>query len=414
MNYQIRSDIQAVFDALLADAKVRRALAFIDADHDKKVAEIREMALLHGAPFMEKELRSPMFKKKLEEYGASGCFIDAHDNAFGFVPGEAASGPQVVLEGHLDTVFAKATPLAVTEKDGRLYCPGIGDDTAGLATVLAVLRAMRHAGLAPVHSLLIGGTSGEEGEGDIRGIKGLLDDHPAVKAVVSIEPGSAGNIVYGAVGSRRYELVFKGPGGHSWSAYGLPSPIHAMGRAIAKMADVATQDTPKTTYTVGVVSGGTSVNSIALEARCKLDMRSVSSASLTELETRMLALAKDAVDEENRFREASGARITLDVLPLGDRPAGEQAQDSTIVQATWAATLAVGAEPVLMPHSSTNANAPISRGIPAVVLRTGGDTGGTHTLDEWFDPANSQTGVKNALLLALALAGLQGVTNPLL
>ncbi len=420
MSYQITSEIRAVFDALLADAGVQKALAFIDADHENKVAELKEMVLLHGAPFAEKELRSPMLKAKLEAYGATDCFIDSHDNAFGFVRGAKgaaapdAAGPLVVVEAHLDTVFAKSTPLAVTEKGGRLYCPGIGDDTAGLATVLAVLRALRHADLTPVHSLLAGGTSGEEGEGDIRGIKGLLDDHPFAAAVVSVEPGPAGQIVYGAVGSRRYEFVFKGPGGHSWSAYGLPSPIHAMGRAIAKMADTVTRETPKTTYTVGVVSGGTSVNSIALEARCKLDMRSVSPDSLAELETRLLGLAREATNEENAFRQASGALITLDVLPIGDRPAGEQPRDAAIVQAAWASIMAAGAEPVFLPHSSTNANAPINRNIPAVVVRTGGDTGGTHTLEEWFDPAGSQAGVKNTLLLTLALAGLQGVTEPLL
>lgn len=410
MAYAVDPAIQAVFNKLLADPGIRKALDFIDADQQYKINELKEMAVLHGASFAERELRSPMFKKKLEQYGATGCFMDSHDNAFGYVKG--GSGPLIVFEGHLDTVFDKETPLKVTEKDGKLYCPGIGDDTAALANVLSVLRAIRHAGLVPAGTFLIGGTSGEEGEGDIRGIKGLLDDHREIGAVISMEPGPVGNIVYGAVGSRRYEFVFKGPGGHSWSAYGLPSPIHAMGRAIAKMAGVDTASSPQTTYTVGLVDGGTSVNSIALEASMKLDMRSVCPDELAKLEKTMLGFANEGAAEENAFRGGSGAAVSVERNLIGDRPAGQQADDAPIVQATWAAIRGAGGEPKLMSPSSTNANAAINRKIPGVVLRTGGATGGTHTLDEWFQPEGSQQGAKAALLLMFALAGLPGVTDP--
>lgn len=411
MSYTVSPEIQAVFDALLADPKVRKALDFIDRDLDNTVAEMKEMVLLHGAPFKEREVRSPMFKAKLEKYGATDGFIDSHDNAFAYVRGGA--GPVVAFEGHLDTVFDESTPLKITEKDGRIYCPGIGDDTAGLATVLAVLRAIKHAGLKPKGAILLGGTSGEEGEGDIRGIKGLLDDHKEIRALVSMEPGPVGNIVFGAIGSRRYEFIFKGPGGHSWSAYGLPSPIHAMGRAIARMADVNPAETPKTTYTVGIVSGGTSINSIALEARCKLDMRSICSDSLAQLEKKMLKLVEEAVAEENAFRAKSGEKVTLECVMIGDRPAGDQPKEAPIVQAIWSSIKAAGGEPKLVAPSSTNANAAISRKIPAVVQRTGGATGNTHNLEEWFDPRGSEQGTKSALLLLLALAGLDGVTEPI-
>lgn len=412
MAYTVDSKIQAVFDALLADPKVQSALAFIDQDLDNTIAELKEMVLLYGTPFKERDLRSPMFKKKLEQYGATEAFIDAHDNAFAYIRG--GSGPVVAFESHLDTVFPQATPLKITEKDGRIYCPGIGDDTAGLATVLAVLRAIRHAGLKPRGTLLVGGTSGEEGEGDLRGIKGLLDDHKNIAGLVSMEPGSIGNFIYSCVGSRRYELVFKGPGGHSWGAYGLPSPLHAMGRAIAKMSDVTTTEDPKTTYNVGVVSGGTSVNSIALEARCKLDMRSICSKSLAELEAKMLKLVEEAVAEENAFRAKSGKKITVDCVLIGDRPVGQQPETAPVVQSIWAAITGAGGQPKLVPPSATNSNAAIARNIPAVTLRTGGATGGTHALDEWFDPKGSEQGTKAALLLIFALAGLEGVTDPIL
>ena len=410
MSYILDPAVKEVFDTLLADPGIQKALAFIDQDHAKKVTEQKEMVLVHGAPFKESEKRSPMYKEKLEAHGATDCFVDAHDNAFGFVRG--GSGPVIVFEAHLDTVFSPDTPLAVTEKNGRIYCPGIGDDTAGLANVLALLRAIRHAGLEPVGTLMLGGTAGEEGEGDLRGIKGLLDANKDIAAVVSVEPGDTGNIVFGGVGSRRYDFIFSGPGGHSWSAYGLPSPIHAMGRAIARMADVEPPANPKTTYTVGTVAGGTSVNSIALESRMKLDMRSINAEALGELEKTMLAIVDAAVAEENAFRKASGARLTVVKKIIGDRPAGDQPQDAPIVQALCAAISAIGKSPKLLPPSSTNANAAISRGIPALVLRTGGGAGGEHTLEEWFDPIGSEEGVKTSLLMAFALAGLKGVTEP--
>jgi len=413
MESTVTPAVQAVLDQLLRNEKIQHALAFLERDQDAKIAELKEMVLLHGAYRREGEVRAPMFKAKLEQCGLADVRIDAHDNAYGVVRGGGGAA-SVLFEAHLDTVFPKETPLAVTEKEGRLFCPGIGDDTAGLATVLSVLRAIAHAGLTPVHSLIAGGTSGEEGEGDLRGIKGLLDDTPGIAGCVSMEPDPAGRITYGGVGSKRYEFVFAGPGGHSWNAYGLPSPLHAMGRAIAKTAGVRTPEEPRATYTVGVVSGGSSVNSIAEEGRYKLDMRSVSASELAALERVMLGFAREGAEEENAFRAASGACVTVEARCIGDRPAGSQSADSRIVQAAWAAAKAAGAEPRLLPPSSTNANVPISRGIPAVVIRTGGDVGGVHTLNEWFNPAGSETGAKHALLLLFALAGLEGVTEPLL
>ena len=413
MSCAVSPQVRAVMEKLLADARVQKAFAFIDADQHAKIAELKEIALLHGAPFAETELRSPMCRNKLEQYGLADCTIDSEGNAFGRIGGKGAR-PLVALEAHLDTVFAKDTPLAITEKDGRLYCPGIGDDSAGLANVFCALRAIRHAGLRPVGGILAGGIVGEEGEGDIRGIKALLRENTDIDAVVSVEPGKVEEITCGAVGSRRYEFVFKGPGGHSWSAYGLPSPLHAMGRAMAKMAAVETPENPKTTYTIGTVTGGTSVNSIANEGRMKLDMRSVSPDALADVEKILLRLAREGVAEENSFRAKSGKEVTLEIIPIGDRPAGVQEKNSLIMQAAWAANEALGSSPKFLPPSSTNINAPLSIGIPGVVARTGGNTGSTHALDEWFSPEGSQAGVKHLLLLVFALAGLEGATEPLL
>lgn len=412
MSYTVSPQIQAVFDKLLADEKIQKALAYLEADHDNKIAELKEMAQVPGTPFTEHLHRAPMYKAKLEKYGLKNCVIDSEANAYGYLEGTAAR-PKVLMEGHLDTVFAEDTPLVITEKDGRIYCPGIADDTAALAANLSVLRAIMHAGPKPVGKVMIGGTSGEEGEGNIRGIRTLLREHTDIDACLNVEAAFNARITYGAIGSTRYEFIFRGPGGHSWSAYGLPSPLHALGRAIAKMSDVVTPEDPKTTYTVGVISGGTSINSIANEGRLKLDIRSVCAKTLKETACKMLALVDMAVAEENLFRAKSGQVVTVEAVHLGDRPAGTQALDSMIVQTAYAATTAVGVEPNITPPSSTNANAPISMGVPAVVIGAGGKTGNTHALDEWYEPAEAYKGAQKALLMLFALAGLDGVTEPL-
>lgn len=398
-------------ETLLADPGIQKALAFVDADHENKLAELKEMTLMHGAPFHERELRSPMFTAKLEKYGATECFIDKHDNAFGYIRG--GNGPLIVIEAHLDTVFEKNTPLAITEKDGVLHCPGIADDTAGLANILSCLRAIRHAGLVPAGSILIGGTAGEEGEGDIRGIKGLLDDHPGVSATIGLEPGPLDDIIYLGLGSRRWEFVFTCKGGHSWTAFGMPSAVHAQARATTHMANVRLPKEPRTSYTVGLVSGGTSVNSIAYEARMKLDMRSVSPEALMDVEKIMLALADKGAEEESAFWKDSGDVVTVGKILIGDRPAGIQPDDAPIVQTLAAAIKTQGCTPNLLKPISTNANAAISRGIPGIILRTGGNCAGLHSLKEWFDPNGSQSGVKAAILMLFALAGLPGVAGPI-
>ena len=413
MSVQIDAGIRDIISALMAQESVQKALAYLQENEAEIIDELKEMVLVPGAPFTEAEARSPMYKAKLEKYGVQQCRIDAQGSAYGILPGSRGKG-KIVIEGHLDTVFPAATPLAIVEKDGRLYCPGIGDDTAGLAVVLAVVRAIRHAGLAPVRDILVGGTAGEEGEGDIRGIKGILQDHSDVGACIHVEPGDAGLLIHSAVGSKRYEFIFRGPGGHSFGAYGLPSPLHAMGRAIAKMADVVTPENPKTTYSVGIVSGGTSVNAIANEGRCKLDMRSGDPKELAKLDDLMLDLVRQGVEEENAFRAASGKKITLEVVPIGDRPAGSQSERDPIIQAACAAAETIGVTPAFDEASSTNANAPISKGIPAVVVHSGGQSGNCHALDEWMAPKGVHQGAQHALLLLFALAGLEGVTKPLI
>lgn len=411
-------NLTEVFDALLADERIQKALAYLKDDQDAKTEEQKAMALISGAPNTEAEIRSPMYLEKLKRYGLADCSIDRVGNAFGFVPGKAPR-PKVVLEAHLDTVFDPETELAVTEKDGRIYCPGIGDDTAGLACVLSVIRAIRHAGLTPVGSLMIGGVVGEEAPGHSRGVIELMETHKDIDAYVAVETCRTERITYAGIACRRLELVFRGPGGHSWMAYGLPSPLHAAGRAVGALAEVAPPTEPRTTLNVGTIEGGTSVNSIANKTVAHVDIRSVSDAVCDDYVELVRRIAERAAADENaahpsRFPHAGDGsdRVSVRINTYCVKPGGSQDPESDIVQAAILATKAVGVDPVLFPPSSTNANFPIARGIPSLCMGAGGDGGNLHALDEWYDPTDSYTGAQKALLLAFALAGLEGVTQP--
>lgn len=402
--------VQEAMQKLLANPGIQKALAFIKEDEANTFEELKEMVLMHGESFKEHLLRSPMYKAKLEKYGAVDCAIDDEGNVLGYVHGKAR--PKILMEAHLDTVFKESTPLEITEKDGRFFCPGISDDTSSLAANLSILRAIKHAGLKPVGTLAIGGTVGEEGEGNARGIRALMRNHGDIDAALAVECYDEAYLILGAVGIKRYEITFKGPGGHSWSAFGLPNPIHAMGRAIAKISDLHTLASPKTTFSVGTVTGGTSINSIPYECSLKLDMRSVDLAELDKLDATVLALLDMAVAEEN-LRWKNEKRVSVEVKTIGNKPAGEVSRDSVIAQVAIACTEAVGSKAHIAGPSSTNQNIPVSMGIPAVVVGAGGKSGAHHSLDEWYEPKNAHKGAQKVLLMLFALAGLEGVCEPL-
>lgn len=404
--------IQAAFTKLLADPGIKKALQYIKDDHANMVNEQKEMVLISGAPYSEPELRSPMFVEKLRKYGLQDCFTDAMSNVFGYVKG-AKGGPKILMEAHLDTVFPIETKLEIVEKDGRIYCPGIGDDTAAMAAVLSAVRAIRHAGLVPCGTLMIGGTVGEESPGEARGVMHLMETQKDLDAYIAVETCWTHRVTRGAVACLRYEVTFKGPGGHSWNAFGMPSPLHAAERAIAAIADLMPPTDPKTTFTMGVINGSTSVNSIANETRMRVDVRSISTEERDKLAATISGLVRKAVKEENRVRPWKEG-ITADIRPYNLKPGGDQPLDADIVQITAEATRAVGVEPKFMPPASTNINFPVAIGIPSVCIGAGGDSGGTHALDEWFDPTDSYTGAQKCLLMLFAMAGLEGVIDPLM
>lgn len=407
----ISPDVENDFAQIAADTRVAKALDFIRQDHSATVADQKTIVAIPAPPFQEKT-RGEYYLKRLQGLGLSKVAMDAEGNVCGMRTGKG-KGPVILVEAHLDTVFPAGTNTNPVEKDGKIFAPGIADDSRGLAAVLAVIRAMNAADVKTAGDIIFCGTVGEEGLGDLRGMKAFFRDHPEVAASVDVDGTNVSRITYLATGSHRYEVSFKGPGGHSFGAFGLPSAIHAMGRAIAKIGDVETPHEPRTTFTVGVVSGGTSVNSIAADAKMLLDMRSNSQEELLNTEAKILPLIQQAVIEENA-RWQSDKPVSVEIALVGDRPAGSQPADHVIVQSAWLATLAVGQKPVLTGASSTNANLPISIGVPAVTIGGGGTDGRNHSPDEWYDPAEAWLGPQKILVLTLGLAGLDDVTAPLM
>ena len=298
--------------------------------------------------------------------------------------------------------------MTVRFDDEKMYAPGIGDNTRGLVTVLGVLRAMQHAGIETEADVLFIGNVGEEGLGDLRGVKHLFrDGAPRIDTLIAVDGGESERIVFGGVGSHRYRVTFRGPGGHSWGAFGLANPHHALGRAIQifdENAPAVTSVGEKTSYNVGRIGGGTSINSIPFESWAEIDMRSGSQDKLDDVDAILQAAVEQALQEENAGR-LDGPELTVDVDRVGTRPAAKGDTSSPVVQRAMAATVAFGVQPSLR-ISSTDANLPISKGIPAVTMSRGGVSGGSHSPDEWWQNVDGHIGIQIGLLTLLAEAGL--------
>lgn len=402
----------AGLEAILADPKIVKTLDDIRADDARALAEQKRITEIPAPPFKEK-LRAEYYRQRMQELGFKDASIDAEGNVIALRKGSGGGRPRLVVSAHLDTVFPEGTDVTVKEKDGAIIAPGIGDDSRGLAAMLSLVKAMNENQVATVGDIMFVGTVGEEELGNLRGVKALFRDHADIDGFISIDGLGITRIVNQATGSHRYEFTFKGPGGHSFAEFGLPSAIHAMGRAIAKISELQPPSDPRTTFTVGTVSGGTSVNAIAAEARMAVDMRSNSEQELLKLEARLLELVKAAVADENARWKSD--KMTVEAKLIGDRPAGVVAMESPIVQATERAVAAVtrGPKPTFA-GSSTDSNIAMSLGIPAVTIGGGGEGGNWHSRNEWYKPVNAWYGPQNALLTVLILTGLDGITKPAL
>ena len=403
---RVESAFTAEIEALLADRQVRRALDHIVSIEPQSRRDLIELTEIPAPPFGE-EARGARFAEMLREAGLTDVTIDEVGNAIGRRPGR--SGNRVVAyAAHLDTVFPPETDVTVRFDDEKMYAPGIGDNTRGLVTVLGVLRAMEHADIETEADILFIGNVGEEGLGDLRGVKHLFrDGAEKIDTFIAVDGGNSDRIVYGGVGSHRYRVTFRGPGGHSWGAYGLANPHHALGRAIqifdANAPSVTTVG-EKTSHNVGRIGGGTSVNSIPFESWMEIDMRSGSQGKLDEIDAVLQAAIEQALQEENAGRLA-GEALTVEVKRVGTRPAATQPVTNAVVQRAMAATIAFGYTPSLR-ISSTDSNLPISIGVPAVTMSRGGISEGAHSLDEWWQNVDGHHGLQIGLVTLLAEAGL--------
>jgi acetylornithine deacetylase/succinyl-diaminopimelate desuccinylase-like protein len=403
-----QESLDAAVKRLLADPRFTAAMATIDREHDRLVDDIITLTEIPAPPFKE-DARAAAYMAMLKAHGLADVQQDEAGNVMGVRRG-TGGGPLIAIAAHLDTVFPEGTDVTVKRDGTRLSAPGIGDDTRSLAVLLAMIRAMDAAKIQTRSDILFIGDVGEEGLGDLRGMKHLFLKGPyrdRIAMFISMDGAGGGNdIVHGAVGSKRYRVTFKGPGGHSYGAFGLVSPAFALGNAIRKFSQMTVPESPKTTFSVGVIGGGTSVNSIPFENWMDVDMRSVSPVELEKLETTFLGLMKEAVDEENAARSTRQGPIVVDNRIIGDRPSGETRRESPLVQTAAAAIRAVGLSPTFS-FSSTDSNIPISLGIPAITIDSGGRGGRAHALDEWIDVEKSSSlkGIEAALLMLLALAG---------
>lgn len=407
----IDAPVAEQFQSVAADSRVVAALAAMEQNEPETIAEQIRLTEIPAPPFME-DVRAQYYLEQMQQRGLQDAYIDSEGNVIGVRKG-TGDGPLLAIAAHLDTVFPMETDVTVEFRDGRYYAPGISDDGRGLTVLLTLLGTLNAHAIPTVGDIMFIGNVGEEGLGDLRGIKAIFRDHPEIDGFISIDGSGLSSITAAATGSRRFEFAFTGPGGHSFSAFGLVSAIHAMGRAITKIGDLETPVDPKTTFTVGTVRGGTSVNSIAADAVFELDMRSNDANELAKLEERAKAAALEGVAEENA-RWNNNGEITVEFRLVGDRPVGSTPADSPIVQAGALAFAAVGRELEELRTSSTDSNIPMSMGIPAITITGGGAAGGSHSPEEWFSPENSHLGPQLALLLSLSLAGVEGVSAPTL
>lgn len=386
---------------LLKIPSVAAAVKSADALEPWVLDQQAALCQVEAPPFKEHR-RAAVYRKAFEQLGLRNVRVDAVGNVIGERPGSGRA-PHVVFSAHLDTVFPAGTPVRVTRKGTRLHGPGITDDCRGLAVLLGVVRALRDAKVTTPGRISFVGTVGEEGLGDLRGVKHLFGAQGlgTVDRFVSID-GAGLEVTTGGVGSKRYRVTFKGPGGHSYGAFGMPNPLHALGRAVAAIAALEVPTSPKTTFNVGRVGGGTSVNSIPFEAWIEVDLRSEDAGALEELEGRVRKAIDAAVVAENA-RWQHPARVTVEVALVGDRPAGRTADTSDIVRAAGSVLTALNL-PVVLETSSTDANVPMARSIPAITIGGGGAGAAAHSLQESFDVTGGADGLRQAILLAVAIA----------
>lgn len=383
----------------------------LDSQYDQVIADLIRITETPAPPFKERA-RAELFAAMLRDAGLDDVTVDGEGNVLALREGAqdgGVNGKVFVVSAHLDTVFPEGTPITVTREGERLMAPGIGDDSLGLASMLAWVRVLEANRVATSQPILFVATVGEEGPGDLRGVRHLFTKGAyagRIAAFLSIDNADAGRIVHAAVGSRRYRIAFNGPGGHSYGAFGIVNPMAAMAETVRGIYAIQVPSDPKTTYAASVVSGGTSVNSIPDRILLEIDMRSGDPAALAQLEREVLAAAQAAVAGENATRSTRAGSITLDPQLTGDRPAGTTPADHPLVRAALAASQAAGFA-ARLDESSTDSNIPMSLGIPAITIGTGAGGGRTHSVDEYLETGRERFVAGLSVGLGVILAQMQ-------
>jgi tripeptide aminopeptidase len=369
-----------------------------------------ELARIPAPPFGE-SARAAWVGEQLRALGIKEVSKDKIGNVCGFRKGRRDS--VVSLSAHIDTVFPANTPLNIRQQGAKLYGPGISDNAAGVTALLAIVAAIENFNLPHEDALLFIGNVGEEGEGDLRGMRYIFSESEWKDSIVSslvLDGAGTDTIVSEALGSRRFEVIVRGPGGHSWSDFGAPNPIVVLGRAIHLFSQTRVSSSPKTTFNIGVIRGGTSVNSIPESASMRVDIRSSSAAEIDRIDLELRRAIDQSIQEEQarspqrRDPLHYRASLTAEMVPIGNRPGGELEQNARAIQIAHAVDFHLGNSAQIQ-RASTDANIPISMGREAIAIGAGGNGGGAHTLQEWFDPTGRALGLTRVLLIALALAG---------
>ena len=386
------------------NSEVRSALAWFA----RNLAWINEqqsrLTEIPAPPFQEAQ-RAAAVKLLLASSGLE-VRIDKTGNVIGELRGTNEK-EMVVLSAHLDTVFPPSTEIKVRHDRDRLLAPGISDNGTGLAALIAIARACQESHIKPRRTILFVADVGEEGEGNLRGMRALIEAYkPTLKAVIVLDGSGTDHVTTKALASRRLEATITGPGGHSWSDFGMPNPINALVRASVRFINTKVPAAPRTTFNIGQIEGGTSINSIPYEAKLKVDIRSESGDELTKLESALReCIAAGVRDEMESSRERSKGKLEWKVELLGSRPGGELPVNSPLLAALRSADEFVGNQS-RVERSSTDANVPLAHGIDAISIGAGGTGGGAHSLQEWYEPAGREMGLKRALLVLLGVSGL--------
>ena len=404
MTDQAASQIRRILDS----AAFKTAAATLAAEHDRTVADIITLTETASPPFKERT-RAEKWFAMAKTHGLQDLEIDDEGNVTGLRRG-IGNGQLICIAAHLDTVFPAGTDVTVRREGTKLFAPGVGDDTRSLAVLLAWLRAMDAASIETRADILFVADVGEEGAGDLRGVRHLFQKgryKDRIASFITVDSPDMDRIVTGGVGSKRYRITFSGPGGHSYGAFGVVNPMFAMADAIHRLGQLELPTSPKTTYSASVTGGGTSINAIPNAVWTEFDLRSESAPHLAKLEQSFFAMLDAAIDAENATRSTKNGKVTYLVQPIGDRPAGHTSEDAELVQLARTAIEAHGI-PTQFEYSSTDANIPMSLGIPAIRIGSGGSGGRAHSLDEWIDvePEASLRGMTAGLAAVLAVAAM--------